>query len=428
MKMTPLSPLVILAALSVLTASAAPWAAWRGNAEGSGETGETDLPTEWAPDKNVRWRVPLPGRGNSTPVVSGGKVFVSQAIDAEQFRGVLCFDRATGKRLWKAGVTYAKPERSHRDNPYCSASPATDGEHVFVSYGSAGIACYDFEGNEVWKRVFGAIDHVWGNSTSPVLHGDLCILYYGPGKGGFLTALNKKTGKTAWKVEEPDWAPGERSDGFRGRDDEGVIGSFSTPIILEAEGRTELVMSFPMELRSYDPATGKELWRCAGLNPLVYTSPVHDKGIVVAMGGYSGNSIAVRAGGNGDVTKTHRLWQEVRHKGGIGSGVAKDGYLYFQDTGGVAYCLDMKSGETRWEERLPGKGKSWGSFVLAGDLIYTLSQPGDSVVFKADPEKFESAAQSDLKEHTNASIAVSDGELFIRTYEALWCIAKRAGN
>ncbi|MGI9240970.1 MAG: PQQ-binding-like beta-propeller repeat protein, partial [Verrucomicrobiales bacterium] len=167
----------------ILSASADSWPSWRGDAKGSGETRETGLPTSWAADKNVRWRVDLPERGNSTPVISGDKVFVTQAIDAEQFRGLLCFDRADGKLLWKSGLKYTKPERSHRDNPYCSASPVTDGEHVFVSYGSAGVACYDFAGKEIWRRDLGAIDHEWGNSTSPVLSGDLCIQYHGPGEG-----------------------------------------------------------------------------------------------------------------------------------------------------------------------------------------------------------------------------------------------------
>lgn len=428
MKATRPQPTIVALTLvfPILSAFAEPWPSWRGDAAGSGKTSETGLPTSWSPDKNVRWRVELPERGNSTPVISGGKVFVTQAVDAEQFRGLWCFDRSHGKLLWKNGVNYAKPERSHRDNPYCSASPVTDGKHVFVSYGSAGVACYDFSGKEIWKRDLGPIDHEWGNSTSPVLSGDLCIQYHGPGKGAVLAALDKKSGEIVWKLDEPSWQTGKRTDGFRDRDDNGVIGSFSTPILIEPDGRKQLVMSFPMELRSYDPATGKELWRCAGLNPLVYTSPVHDGGIIVAMGGYYGNSIGVKAGGEGDITETGRLWQEIRHKGGIGSGVAKDGKLYFQDSGGVAYCIEMDTGVTLWEERLPGKGKSWGSFVLAGDLIYTLSQPGDSVVFRADPEKFEVVAQSDLKEHTNSSIAVSDGELFIRTHEALWCIGAPA--
>lgn len=399
------------------------WPTWRGDIAGSGSTADAELPTEWGPEKNVKWRVTLPDRGNSTPVISQGKVFVAQAIEADKFRGLLCFDRKDGKQLWKAGVTYDKEESTHKDNPYCSASPATDGSHVYVSFGSAGFYCYDLDGKEVWHRDFGPIDHVWGNSSSPVLFGDLCIHYHGPGKGGFLTALNKKTGETVWKVDEPVWKTGERTDGFKGQSGEGVIGSFSTPIIVNTGERTELIMSFPMEMRAYAPDSGKELWRCQGLNPLIYTSPLYSDGIVIAMGGYYGNSIGVRTGGTGDVTETHRLWQEVRHDGGIGSGVIKDGHIYFQDAGGIAYCLELKTGKTKWEERLPGKGKSWGSFVLAGENIYTLSQPGDSVIFKADPDTFEPIAQSDLKEHTNASIAPSDGELFIRTYDSLWCIS-----
>ena len=416
----------LVSSLPILSASAEPWPSWRGGAGGSGHTSEIGLPTAWGPEKNVRWRVELPERGNSTPVISGGKVFVTQAVDAEKFRGLMCFDRKDGKLLWKRGVNYAKAERSHRDNPYCSASPVTDGEYVFVSYGSAGVACYDFSGKEIWQRDLGPVDHVWGNSTSPVLHGELCIQYHGPGDGAMLVGLDKRSGETVWKVEEPAWDIGERTDGFRDRSERGVIGSFSTPILIDAGGRKELVMSFPMELRSYEPATGKEIWRCAGLNPLVYTSPVHEDGMIVAMGGYHGNSIGVKVGGNGDITGDGQLWQEVSHMGGIGSGVAKDRMLYVQDSGGVAYCIEMDTGTTLWKERLPGKGKSWGSFVLAGDLIYTLSQPGDSVVFRADPDKFEVVAQSDLKEHTNSSIAISDGELFIRTHEALWCIGSAA--
>ena len=425
MKLLPILTAALTASLLPLVAQAEPWPSWRGDAAGSGSTAESGLPAHWGPDKNVRWRIELPERGNSTPVISGGKVFVTQAVDADKFRGLFCFDRADGSLLWKKGVIYDKPERSHRDNPYCSASPVADGKHVFVSFGSAGVACYDFSGKQVWHRDLGPIDHEWGNSTSPVLSGDLCIHYHGPGKGAFLTALDKRTGKTVWKVDEPAWQVGKRTDGFRDRSERGIIGSFSTPILIEVEGKKELVMSFPMEIRSYDPATGEELWRCSGLNPLVYTSPVYDDGIIVAMGGYYGNSIGVKAGGKGDITESARLWQEVRHMGGIGTGVTKDGYLYVQNSSGIAYCIEMETGTTVWEERLPGKGKSWGSFVLAGDLIYTLSQPGDSVVFKASPDKFEVVSQSDLKEHTNSSIAVSDGELFIRTYEALWCIGTK---
>ncbi|MDH3584469.1 MAG: PQQ-like beta-propeller repeat protein, partial [Phycisphaerae bacterium] len=284
-----------------------------------------------------------------------------------------------------------------------------------------GVVCYDMDGQELWRRDFGAIDHVWGNSTSPVLHGDLCFHYHGPGKGAFLVALDKKTGKTIWRFDEPDWKPGKRTDGFKGRSD-GVIGSFSTPIVVAAGKRTELIMSFPMELRAFDPRSGEELWRCGGLNPLVYTSPVHADGVVVAMGGYYGNSIGVKAGGNGDVTGTHRLWQEVRHNGGIGSGVVKAGHLYYPNSGGIAFCMDIQTGATLWKERLPGQSKSWGSFLLAGDHIYALSQTGETVVFKADPTGLKVVAHNHLAETTNSSPVPVGTDLFVRTHEGLWCI------
>ncbi len=412
-----------LALLFLLTPclAQANWPAWRGDVTGSGITPDTRLPLEWSRDRNVVWRVELPEAGNSTPVVQDGRVFVTQAVTSEKWRGLMCFDRKDGSLLWKNGVTYDKEERTHRTNPYCSASPATDGRIVAASYGSAGIAAYDMEGKQLWHRDFGPIDHVWGNSTSPVLHGDLCFHYHGPGKGAFLAALNKATGETVWQWNEPDWQPGARTDGFSGQG-EGIIGSFSTPILVKANGREELVMSFPLEMKAFDPASGKVLWTCSGLNPLIYTSPMHDNGVVVAFGGYHGNTIAVKTGGGGDVTSSHRLWQEVRHNGGIGTGVIKDGLYYYHDSGGIAFCLDLKTGETLWKERLPGAAKSWGSFVLAGDRIYTLSQTGETVVFKPDREKLNVIARSTVNEQTNSSLVPTNGQFFIRTHKALWCI------
>lgn len=408
---------------SLLDANAGPtdWPAWRGDAAGTGTTVAANLPREWSKDKNIRWRVALPGKGNSTPVIFGDRVFVTQAIEPEHFRGLLCFNRQDGKLLWRKGVTYEKPEQTHQSNPYCSASPVTDGKLVVASYGSAGLAAYDLEGNELWRRDFGAIDHLWGNATSPLLTENLCLHYHGPGKGAFLTALDKHTGKTIWRFDEPDWKVAERTDGFRDKPQGGVIGSWSTPILVQTGKREELIMSFPLEIRAFDPATGAVLWTCAGLNPLVYASPVYDQGIVVVTGGYYGNSIGVRAGASGDVTQTQRLWQMVRHNGGIGTGVVRNGYYYYL-AGPMATCLEMATGKEVWSARLPGAGSSWGSFVLAGDLIYTLSQKGDSVVFKADPGGLQVVGQGDVGEKTNSSLAIAGGELFLRTHDALWCI------
>ncbi len=413
---------LVLLHASIASLRADSWPSWRGDILGSGKAVNSDLPLEWGAEKNVKWRVELPEAGNSTPAVFGGKVFVTQPLSADKTRNLMCFSQADGSLLWQKGIAYSEEERTHQSNPFCSASPAVAENFVVVSHGSAGVVAYDHEGTELWRRDFGAIDHVWGNSSSPVIYNDVVIHYHGPAENAVLYGLNRKTGETIWKWDEPVWDPGERTDGFGGRSGKGVIGSFNTPIVVETVGRAELVMSFPLELKAFDPLSGEILWTCEGLNPLVYTSPVYDDGIVVAMGGYQGSSIGVKVGGNGDVTSSHRLWQEVRHNGGIGTGVAKDGKLYYQDAGGIVFCDDMKTGKTLWKKRLPGAGKSWGSFVLAGDRIYTLSQAGDSVVFEASPDAFKVIAQSNLSEHTNSSIASADGQLFIRTHEALWCI------
>ncbi|MBU6303394.1 MAG: PQQ-binding-like beta-propeller repeat protein [Verrucomicrobia bacterium] len=416
--------LFLFLALSPSLAWSSPWPFWRGDVSGSGVTTETGLPVVWSKDKNVMWRVPLPEPGNSTPVVFGDRVFLTQPESATNWRGLYCLDRETGQLLWKNGVVYSKPESTHPTNPYCSSSPATDGKIVVAAYGSAGIAAYDYAGKELWRRDLGPVVHTWGTSSSPILHGNLVIHYHGPGTGARLMALDKATGATVWDYKEPTWNPGERTDGFKGQDG-GVIGSFVTPILIRTQVREELVMSFPMEMKAFDPATGKEWWRCGGLNPLVYASPVATDDLVLTTGGYYGNSMAVRPGGSADVTRTHRLWQLVRHNGGIGTGVVKDGHYYYHNSGGIAYCLEMATGKTLWEERLPGAGKSWGSFLRTGELIYALSQAGDTVVFKANPKKLEVVAHNELGEETNASPVPSRGRIFLRTHEALWCVGTR---
>jgi len=404
---------------------AAPWPAWRGP-DGLGTVPEKNLPARWSTTENVRWKIPLPDRGNSTPAVWGDKVFITQAIEKDHIRSLMCFSRRDGKLLWQKSVTYTAKEESHKDNPPCSASPVVDGERVIVCHASAGAFCYDFNGRELWKRDLGRQEFEWGSGSSPVLHGDTCILYFGPGKGAHLIALDKKTGKTLWKYDEPKIEVGKRTDGFRG-EEPGIICTYSTPIVVRAGGRDELLMSFPRYLRAFDPKTGKELWSCDGLNPLVYTSPIHGEGVVVAMGGFFGNTIAVKTGGSGDVTGTHRLWQSERTKAGIGSGVIHDGHIYILNSGGIAECIELKTGKTIWTERAKGDGPksdSWSSMVLAGDRIYILNQSGDCVVLKASPKFEVIGANSVGNEMCNASLAVSDGDLFIRTHKHLWCIAE----
>ena len=411
-----------LAALILLpcTLLAGNWPAWRGPTRTAVADDDT-FPTKWSATENVRWKVPLPEPGNSTPVVWGNRIFITQPLAKEKKRTLMCLDRKNGKLLWQKSVSWTANEESHETNPYCSSTPVTDGERVIAWYGSAGIHAYDFEGNELWKRDLAKIDHEWGYGSSPLIEGDLCILYHGPGSNSRLMALNKKTGKTIWEVQDPPMQKRPRTDGFKGQED-GMTGSFASPII----AKNELIMVYPQLICAFDPKTGKELWRCDGLNELIYTSPIAADGVVVAMGGFLGTTIAAKQGGKGDVTDSHRLWTSVRTKNRLGSGVIKSGHVYILNTEGIAECLELKTGKTIWQERVPAvgpKSSSWSSMVLAGDNIYILNQSADTVILKASP-KFEIvAANAVANELTNSSHALSDGEIFIRTHAHLWCIA-----
>jgi len=167
----------------VLAARAGNWPGGRGPA-GTGVSAEKGLPQTWSTNENVRGRVALPGPGNSSPIVWGNRVFITQAVKSENRRTVMCFDRANGKLLWQSGPTYAEQEPTQESNPYCAATPVTDGERVIASFGSAGLYCDDFEGKELWQRDLGRMNHMFGNAASPILHGDLCVLNFGPGAKG----------------------------------------------------------------------------------------------------------------------------------------------------------------------------------------------------------------------------------------------------
>jgi outer membrane protein assembly factor BamB len=199
----------------------------------------------------------------------------------------------------------------------------------------------------------------------------------------------------------------------------------STPLVIKASGREELILTWPNRVVAFEPTTGRELWSCAGINPLVYTSPLYEpsKEIVVAMGGYNGMALAVKAGGSGDVTESRRLWRHPKTKQRIGSGVIHDEYIYILNDPGVAECFELETGKSVWEERLRGPAATsdnWSSMVLADGKLYAVNQGGDGFVLKASP-KFEVLATNSLGETTIASMAVSDGDLFIRTHKALWC-------
>ncbi len=427
----------LLGILTPILAEQPNWPQWRGPS-GTGKTLAANVVTQWGPEQNVKWRIELPEPGNSTPIVWEDKVFFTQPLSEANQRALFCVDRETGRELWRRAVTYDQQEASHQTNPYGSASPVTDGQRVIAWFGSAGLVCWDVDGNELWRRDLGTQEHMWGYGSSPILYEDVCILLFGPGNHEMLLAVDKSTGETVWQVDalddqaEREWS-GPENDGSANEyltdkpRSERLRGAWSTPILVEVEGRTELVATLPRRVSGFDPATGELLWTCGGAGPLAYASPMESDGVIVVLGGYGGASLAVRAGGRGDVTQTHRLWHQPKGGSWLGTGVIDDAAVYVCNMGGVLHCLDVQTGDELWKARSPGGG-TWSSITQTGDgRMFLLTKAGTTTVFQPNRERLQLLAENKLDEPTNASVVVAGGDLLIRTDVALWSFAEGSG-
>jgi outer membrane protein assembly factor BamB len=413
--------LVVFVALAAATSlDAADWPVFRGP-QRNGESKDTRIPLEWGPDKNVRWKATLPGPGNSSPIVVGERVFLTCAQDKQGTRrSVICFDRADGRVLWSKTVIYEEREPTHETNPYCASTPASDGKVVIAWHGSAGLHCYDFAGNEIWKTDLGRFRHIWGYAASPVIHGDRVYLNCGPGARSFVVCVDKLDGKIVWQTDEPG-----------GKDDGGPnwLGSWSTPRVTTVDGQEQLLVFQSERVNAYDLATGKIVWFHTGAGPLAYTDvvagDVEGTGAVgVALAGYGGMGVGFKLGGSGDTTATHRLWQSTaKPPQRIGTGILRGRYLYLPDEPGIE-CLDVVTGKQVWTHRERGQN-FWASLVAAGDRIYATTQQGKTFVFAADPSEFKLLATNALGERINATPAISGEEIFVRTWQNLYCIGKK---
>jgi outer membrane protein assembly factor BamB len=335
---------------------AADWPAWRGST-GQGFSEDTAIPLTWSESENVKWKVPLEYQGNSTPIVFGNKIFLTQANNQGATRSLLCLSREDGKLLWKQDVSYPKKELSWNPNWYCNSSPVTDGERVIVSFASAGMYCYDTDGKELWKRTdLGEWRHKFGSGSSPIIYGDTAILWCGPNeKAGrnFLLSVNKETGETVWEHDEK-------------------FGSWGTPLIIKHDGKELLLLGTQPNLKGLDPKTGNELWQCGGHNKFVYASPLYGNGVVVAMTGYGGQAFAVKLGGTGDITPD-RLWLHPKATQRVGSGMVIGDHAYIVEESGVPHCYELTTGEEVWQvKKRPNGGKTWGSMVYANNRLYVL--------------------------------------------------------
>jgi len=428
----------LIAVLGVLACSAPTfaddWPGWRGPT-GQGISAEKNVPAEWDAKKNVRWKVALPDAGNSTPIIWGDRVFITQASEKKiwppkvpdgfpkgvspggsasaEKRSVMCFNRLDGTLLWQGDTVYKETESTHSTNPFCSATPVTDGERVIASHGSAGLVCYDFKGKLLWKYDVGKLEHVWGNASSPILAGDLCIQWCGPGERQFLLALNKKTGEKVWQVDEANGDSGLTSGRF--------VGSWSTPIVARVGNQDHLIFNQPGKLTGYDPMTGKVLWTSGrgAERGYSYPSPLCVDGVAIF------NGTLVKLGGNGDISKDQLKYKVASMY--ITTAVVDGDYLYGYNDAGVPSCWEWKTGRELWKDQIekrPGGTTTWGSLVHAAGRIYVTDQKGATHVFAAGP-KYQHLATNELKEHTNASPAISGGDVFIRTHKHLWCFSDR---
>jgi len=412
-----LLPVVLAALARPAGAQAADWPAFRGPL-GNGVSDQRGVPQTWGPDKNIRWKASLPGPGNSSPVVSSDRVFVTCATERGKQRGLYCFDRRNGKQLWAQVVTFDADDPTHETNPYCGSSPAADGERVVVWHGSAGLHAYDYEGRPLWSRDLGTFRHIWGYGSSPVFHGDAILLNCGPGKRTFVTAIDRHDGHTLWQVDEPDGDDGDERPGEKPK----WLGSWSTPVIEKVDGRDQVLVSLPHYVNAYDPNDGKIVWSCDGLGDLAYTSVLTSDGFGVAMCGYFGPAMGFRLGGRGNTTETNRRWLTTEpNPQRIGSGVIVGRHIFMANEPGLAQCLELESGDEVWRERLSGV-KIWASLVLAEGRLYVTDQDGVTYLFAPNPEKFELLGKNEIGESTNSTLALSGGQAFLRTFEHLFCI------
>ena len=311
---------------------------------------------------------------------------------------------------------YPDVERTYPTNPYCTSTPCADGERVIVWHSSAGLHCYDFDGKRLWSRDLGKFVHIWGYGASPIIHRDAVVLNCGPGERTFLIALDKRTGKTLWQQDEQ----GGQS-GLVGR--RNWVASWCTPVVARVDGRDQIVVSFPYHVKGFDPKSGKVLWKCDGLSQIVSASVVIKDGIAVAIAdGWGGNSLGIRLGGEGNVTRTHRLWAQRRGSYEAATGVIVDGHHWTVDKTGIILCIDARTGQEVLRGRSP-KGAAWGSLVHAAGRLYFTTRSGDTVVLRPDPKAVNILAVNGLGEETDATPAISNGEIFLRTDSAVYCIA-----
>lgn len=385
------------------------WPAWRGP-RGDGTSTETGIPLRWSTTENIAWKTPIPGKGHSSPVVWGDRVFVTSCLEHTQQRVLLCLDRRDGKVLWQRVVVASPLEQKHKLNSYASSTPATDGKHVFVTFFAQPqmqVACYDFEGNQVWMKSPGKFFSRHGFCSPPFLYKDTVIINGDQDAEAWLVALDKATGAERWRTDRPN----------RTR-------SYCPFLLIETANKKQLVLSGSKCVASYDPDTGKQHWIIDGPTEQYVASLVYSEGLLFLTYGYPDLGLmAIRPDGTGDVTNTHVVWQSNRAASYVPSPIAHGPYFFVVSDQGLVSCLEAKTGKRPWgEPQRLGKHHS-ASPVAAEGRLYFPDDHGTTWVLKAGPT-FEVLSKNNLEEGCHSSPAISGGHIFLRTAGHLWCIGR----
>jgi len=437
-------------------APASDWARFHGP-DGSGIDPDTrPVPIKWSDTENLKWKHKLPGPGSSSPIVVGQRVFVTcwtgYGADRDKVgdekdlrRHLICLDRNTGNVLWDQAVEPVLPEDPYSGNftqhGYASHTPVSDGQRVYAFFGKTGVLAFDMDGKRLWQTSVGtgSGSRGWGTASSPILYKNLVIVT-ASAESEALVALNKETGHEVWRQK-----------------DAGFSGTWGTPILVDCgQGRTDLVLAVPFKIWGFNPDDGKPRWQCEGLSSDSMCSSViaHD-GIVYALetGPRGGGTMAVRAGGEGDVTKTHVVWRG-KERSRIGTPVYQDGRLYWVSSR-IANCIEAGTGKQVYQTRLSGGavaaepgpssgrrpgggsggrggrgGQDYSSPVMANGKVYYLARSGEAFVYSVGPD-FKLLAQNRFASDDgdfSSTPAISAGQLFLRSSNCLYCIAEPVGE
>ncbi|HYE18308.1 MAG TPA: PQQ-binding-like beta-propeller repeat protein [Tepidisphaeraceae bacterium] len=443
----------VLTFATPVTFAEANWPQWRGP-DWTGEAKQADPPVEWSETKNVKWKVRIPGgHGNSTPVIWGDRIYVQTAVPAkgeaaaaaptaqpaggggggrpggrrpgggggmstpaptEPYKFVImALDKSTGKTVWEKTAAEVVPhEGHHRDHGFASFSPATDGKRLIVLFGSRGLYGYDMDGNLKWSKDLGKQQtrNSFGEGTSPVLHKDTVIVNWDHEGADFIAAFDADTGAEKWRTPR----------------DEAT--TWVTPLVVEHAGQTQVIVSATNKIRSYDLATGKQIWECGGMTANVIPTPVHADGVVYVTSGFRGsNLLAIKLGKTGDLTGTDAiLWSAKKGTPYVPSPLLSGNRLYFfQGNEARLSCYDVKTGKPLYEaERIEDLQGVYASPVAAGGRVYLVGRNGVTVVIK-DADKVEVLATNTLTDRIDASPAVVGNEIFLRGKDHLYCIGAK---